>query len=116
MAIALALGCSGCTTAMHPVPVSVLESGQTHAFRRVLVVTRDGYERDLVDAELRPDSLVGTLPDSANVRFAMPATEIVRMESEERDPAPVIHAVAGFLGDVAAGLVSGIGTILRCSF
>ena len=100
---------------MHPVPATVLESGQTYTFRRVIVVTRDGYERDLVDAELRPDSLVGTLRDSASVRVAMPATEIVRMESEERDPAPVIHAVVGFLGDVAAGLASGIGTILRCS-
>src|SRR6476469_6798034 len=85
-----ALGSSACTTALQPVPPSVLASGQTYRFHRLLVVTRSGYERTLVDAELRPDSLVGTPVDSANVRFAIPVDDVSRLESDERDAAPAI--------------------------
>jgi len=111
----VALGESACTTALKPVPPSVLASGQTYRFRRLLVVTRSGYERTLVDAELRPDSVVGMLIDSAGVRFAIPVGEVSRLESEERDAAPAINAVFGFIGDAAVGFYRMLGELLRCS-
>jgi hypothetical protein len=111
----VALGGSACTTALKPVPPSVLASCLPYRFRRLLVVTRSGYERTLVDAELRPDSVVGTLIDSAGVRFAIPVDEVSRLESEERDAAPAINAVFGFIGDAAVGFYRMLGELLRCS-
>jgi hypothetical protein len=112
----LMFAASACTSAMHPVPASVLASGRTRSFHRALVVTRTGFERMLVDADLRPDSLVGMLADSAGVRFAIPTADVARLESEERDPAPVVGAVVGFIGEVGAGFYRMLGTMLRCTF
>jgi hypothetical protein len=69
----------------------------------------------LTVAELRPDSLVGTPVDSTGVRFAIPMDEVSRLESEERDAAPAINAVFGFIGDAAARFYRMLGEMLRCS-
>jgi hypothetical protein len=113
--LAFALLMSACTTAWHPVPREMLASAETHTYRRVLVVTRDGYERQLVDAVLRPDSLIGTRTDSTRARLALSVSEIVRMESNEHDPAPAVHSVVGLLAGAVAVLAEGIGAIFKCT-
>jgi hypothetical protein len=107
-------GLSACTTAWHPVPPERLASGQTYEYRRVLVVTRDGYERELSDATLRPDSLVGTRADSTRERLAFPVDAIVRLESLDRDARPAITAVVGFLAEGMALLARTTGEIFKC--
>ena len=116
LTLAVASVCTACTTSMHAVPAGVVTNGQTRTFHRVLVVTSSGYQRTLINAELRSDSLVGTLADSTKGRVAIPVTDISRMESEEHDPAPGVKAVAGFFGGVIGGLIRGMGNIVKCTF
>jgi hypothetical protein len=59
-----------CTTALHPVPIEVARNGAPQTYKRVLLVTSDGYERRLTDVVVRSDSLFGTLTDSAELRGA----------------------------------------------
>jgi hypothetical protein len=107
-------GLSACTTAWHPVPPERIASGQTYEYRRVLVVTRDGYEWELSDAALRPDSLVGTRADAAQERLAVPVDSIVRLESLERYARPAITAVAEFLIVPLALIGRMAGEIFKC--
>ena len=105
---------SACTTAWHPVPVDAVRGGQQQTYRRVLLVTRDGYERELTDVLVRSDSLMGTRADSTHQRIAVAVSEIVRLESRESDPGPALAYVGGFVRDVAVGVARLFGEFARC--
>lgn len=113
LALALLLVAS-CTTALHPVPIEVVQSGQQQTYKRVLLVTRDGYERRLTDVVVRSDSLVGTRTDSTDRRLAVAVADIVRLESDEPDIRPALNAVAGFAAEVGVGLVQALALLARC--
>jgi len=81
-----------CHRSYHPVPAATIDSGSSREYRRLLVVTRDGYELQLVHAFIRPDSVVGF--EKGKDRGLLGATEeprrlafgrdqIVRVESYE---------------------------------
>ena len=105
---------AGCTTAWHVVPMDAVTSGQRQSFKRILLITRDGYERELIDVVVRSDSLIGIGTDSAHQRHAVALPAIVRIESREPDPAPALAAVGGFALDVATTFVKMVGLLATC--
>jgi hypothetical protein len=105
---------TSCTTALHPVPIGVVQSGQPQRYKRVLLVTTDGYERRLTDVVVRSDSLVGTRTDSTDQRLAVALTDIVRLESDEPDIRPAVIAVVGFAAEVWAGMVQALAVLAGC--
>jgi hypothetical protein len=85
-AVACALFASGmfaCRQAYRPVPAATLDSGSEREYRKLLVVTRDGYQMELVHAFIRPDSVVGFTPDRDNRRLAFAHDNIARIERAE---------------------------------
>ena len=105
---------ASCTTALHPVPIEVVRNGAPQTYKRVLLVTSDGYERRLIDVVVRSDSLFGTWADSAGVRLAVPVSEIVRLESDEPDIRPAVIGVVGFLAEVGAEIGKVLALIAGC--
>lgn len=105
---------ASCTTALHPVPIEVVQSGREQTYKRVLLVTRDGYERRLTDVVVRSDSLVGTRTDSTGQRLAVTVSGIVRLESEEADIRLALDAVAGVAGDILVGIAQALALLARC--
>ena len=86
--------------AWHPVPEDTIAAGRPQPFARLLVVTRDGYELQLRDATIRADSIVGTAGDSTPPRrLAIAHDNVVRVESQEADPKPVLREIGGWLLD-----------------
>jgi hypothetical protein len=90
----LASWVTACHQSYHPVPAATVDSGSPREYGRLLVVTRDGYELELVRAFIRPDSVVGfeKQKDRALLqarepprRLAFARDQIVRVESYERD-------------------------------
>lgn len=113
-ALGLLLLVGSCTTALHPVPIEVVQSGQPQAYKRVLLVTNDGYERRLTDVVVRSDSLFGTRTDSANLRLSVAVSDIVRLESDVPDIRPAVLAVVEVAAAIAGGIAEGIGVIAGC--
>lgn len=105
---------TSCTTALHPVPINVVQSGQTQTYKRVLLVTTDGYERRLTDVIVHSDSLVGTRTDSTDQRLAVAVRDIVRLESDVPDVRPAVVAVVEAAAAIVGGIAEGIGMIARC--
>ena len=77
-----------------PVPAATLDSGSPREYGRILVVTREGYELELVHAFIRADSVVGFVKGketgllqkkSTGERRAFSRDQIARVESYERD-------------------------------
>jgi hypothetical protein len=80
-----------------------------------MLITRDGYERHLTDAVIRPDSIVGMGTDSLQgQRIAVAQQDVVRVESREHDPAPALGAAGGFLANMAGEFGRLVGTLFRC--
>ena len=88
-----------CSTAWQPVPDETVRLGGAHVYERILLVTHDGHERELTDAVIRPDSLVGMSTDSGQRRLAIPLSDVVRVESREHDATPALSAVGRFITD-----------------
>lgn len=105
---------TSCTTALHPVPIEVVQSGQPRTYKRVLLVTTDGYERRLTNVIVRSDSLVGMRTDSTDQRLAVAVTDIVRLESDVPDIRPAVVAVVEVAAAIAGGIADGIGAIAGC--
>jgi hypothetical protein len=83
-----------CHQSYHPVPAATVDSGSPREYGRLLVVTRDGYELELVHAFIRPDSVVGfekgkdrglLQAKEEPRRLAFARDQIVRVENYERD-------------------------------
>jgi hypothetical protein len=89
--------------------------GGDRVYPALLVVTADGNQREIVDAVIRPDSIVGTRTDSlAGQRFAIAQGDVARVESRESDAAPVLGAIGGFLLDIVRGFGQLVGSMFRC--
>jgi hypothetical protein len=90
----LASGMIACHQSYHPVPASAVDGGSPREYGRLLVVTRDGYELELVHAFIRPDSVVGFEKGKDRGllqareeprRLAFAREQIIRVESYEWD-------------------------------
>jgi len=87
-------GLGACSQSYHPVSSTIVDSGSQREYGRLLIVTREGYELELVHAFIRPDSVVGfergkdvgllERKEPAR-RLAFAHDQIVRVESYERD-------------------------------
>jgi hypothetical protein len=90
----VAVGLISCSQSYHQVPAATFDGGSQREYAQLLVVTRDGYELELVHAFIRADSVVGFVKGrdrgllearEAPQRFALAHDQIVRVESYERD-------------------------------
>jgi hypothetical protein len=103
------------------VPTTTVDSGSPHEYGRLLVVTRDGYELELVHAFIRPDSVVGFAKGKDRGllqakeqprRLAFAHDQIVRIESYERDTGETVKQVTAPPPGADLG---GIGEVVTCA-
>src|SRR5262245_50943813 len=64
-----------------PVPTTTFEKGRTREYGKLLVITRDRHQVELVHAFIRPDSVVGFTTDRDPRRVAFAHDQIIRVES-----------------------------------
>lgn len=103
---------SGCT-AWHPVAAATLDQGSARVYKRLRVVTRDGYEVQITDASIRTDSVVGSSTGAdAGQHVAYSHDQVVRIESQEPDAAPALEQGRGVLGEAAAQFLKMMGCLL----
>ena len=103
-----------------PVPTPTVNQGSPREYRRLLVVTRDGYELELVHALIRADSVVGFLKgkdlgwlrSETGPRRAFAHDQIVRIESYEYDTR---ETVAQTTAPPPAADMTGTGQIFICA-
>lgn len=109
--LAVSLISTGCT-AWHPVAASTLDQGSPRVYKRLLVVTRDGYEVQITDASIRIDSVVGTLTGAASgQRAAFSHDQVTRIETQDPDVGPALEQGRGFLAATAAQFLKMMGCV-----
>jgi hypothetical protein len=106
----------GCATVWQPVDPAMLGSGASQTYRRVLLMTRDGFERQLTDVVVMRDSVFGTRADSAGPTVAIALADVAHMESAGPESRAALAAVAGFAHDVLVEMGSLAGQFVRCIF
>lgn len=113
MFVLVSVAVSGCLTAWHPVPAATVEQGDTRMYKRLMIITRDGYEVQITNASIRGDSVVGTSTGaSAGEHVAFSHEQVVRIESQEPDIAPAKEEARSFM----AAMGQGLGRIFGCFF
>ena len=103
-----------------PVPTPTVDNGSRREYRRLLVVTREGYELELVHAFIRADSVVGFLKgkdlgwlrSETGPRRAFAHDQIVRIESYEYDRGETAKQAAT---PPPGADMTGIGEVLICA-
>jgi hypothetical protein len=97
-AILICLATTGCAGTWRPLAETTLRADNEQVYERLLIVTRDGCEREVLSAHIQTDSIVGmrsTPP--AGERLAIANADVVRAEVREHTTAPVLEAVGEFI-------------------
>ncbi len=106
----------GCAGVWQPLSPEVLASGAPQSYDRALVVTRDGYERQLTTVVVARDSLSGTRVDSTELHISVALADVVRLEVPEAGAPSALAAAGGFARDVLVEVGKFTGSFVKCIF